>query len=576
MQKISALCYTIFFLAMMCVSNFAYANTPGEIPDYTLLADVSCADYYDDPLNPLDPNQNLGPVHVQPGIATAFVTCISKTIRKLTYGPDIDVIAGHHKTLISALSDGMKGTVQALSVLFIAMHGIRVLGRDEGLKASTISMLIRLGLVNFFFFNLGSPGPTSEVCIIEPTSIACTGLAPVPFRIMDELSGIVAKDYSTADPAAVAIGIQRYGPFTPWGELDLLIGLIFGIDPGNGQTMTVYNYANDHSSTMSIGAKNNTMANGMLALFGIAAFSGAPGMMLALAGVLAFLELLMFAFDIIYVYLLAELLLALCVMLSPVMVPLGLFKYTNRYFQKWINTMVGAMLIPAFLFGFLWLTIDLLCQPISDALMYLNPAQYYDEHGNPWYEPYARKNQAGISWSQGVSSSFSNQIGKIVNPSGGSIPNTPAVGQFMDSKGSTKSLANSSLLGTVDQLGWGLNLVGPSNSDPALDRSNPDKNISRAMLSLIALWIYSSVLIGMIKRIPGIAQEIAGARATIGFQMRQGPQIMGQLQSKFKQGGGGGSFIQGMAGGPSGGGASSGSASEGTRSAINSLMEDRA
>jgi len=471
--------------AMLCVffclfSSHAYAQTPYGLP-------AGCSGYAPPDLG--------GPPSLPHSVTTAFVNCVDSTIRNVVYGAS--------GSIMHVISVHMTPIVQALSVLFIAVHAIKILGGVSNLTYETAKMMIALAGVNFFFYDLG-------------------GMAAAPFNIMDELQGVVGQG------------------FTPWGDLDLLFGMIFGVDPDNGASMGVVNHTTGAAVTVT--GANRTLVNGMIALLGTTAFAGAPGLMLSLTGVLAFFELISFVLDIIYTYFLAELLLGLCVVVSPIMVPLTLFQYSKRYFDKWISTMLGAMLVPAFLFGFLYLMINMICQPIYDALNYLNPAGYTDENGNPSYVPYSRQNQSAVSWTQDSAGAFAGDIAKNVNTasnaaSGSNAPNTPAVGAFMDSRGSTKTLANYSFLGAVDATSWGINLVGPPPYD------NADINIRNAMFSLFTLWVYVSVLTGLISNIPDIAQEICGGAMSIMRGQSLSDRFAGAHASLNA---GGGSFMAGM------------------------------
>ena len=373
-------------------------------------------------------------------MVTNLVSCVDTNIRSATV------------LMNNQLSTFMSPIVAALSVFAIAFHGIKILGGEGRFTASTMSLLLRLALVNFFFSNLG-------------------GMADKPFIIMDDLANVVASNW------------------TPWAYVDKDLGDIFG-------------YSSD-------GTKQ--LYNGILALLAAAIFSGTPGVMMTSVGFIVLSEIIKFVFDLTYTYLQAVLAVSFYVLISPLIIPLALFQYSEKYFSKWLSGLMGAMLIPTFLFGFLSFTWGAFDARVKDMLTAANPAGY-QKSGADYFSPYGRSSQSAYSWMRYVDPGLAKKVEDNISssPVGAKLPTVPSSNIAKDPKAANASVVN--LLSY-----WGLNF--------GTDNETTIKNI---IAGLVPLWIYASVMLGIIRKIPALALEIAGA----GIALNVGGQSLKQKMAE--------------------------------------------
>jgi hypothetical protein len=425
-------------------------------------------------------------------IVSRFIYCIRGSIEAVTFSSG--------NSVMKALSDLMFPVVAALSTLMIIVHGVKLLAGEGNGITSTMKLMFRLALVNFFFYNMG-------------------GFAEVPYRVMDELSGIVANNW------------------TPWGDIDYLMGMLFGYQPGfdpgnsdfnpNNASMKLFNLTNNaHDVT------HRVLKHGVLAVVAASVFSGTTGFAMASAAIMAILELVFFVLDIVYTYLVAVLVISLCIMVSPLMIPLALFQYADKYFDKWLKTMIGAILVPTLLFGFLNFALGLINSNIINVIDSLNPSGHYDNLGGSDFAPYAREDQAIGSWVQKTHGSYAKIMDDgVANATGKFNKNVPAFNPSMDSKTNNSTVTNSYSF-------WAINIAGGGNG--------PDRNMTQALFAFAQLWIYAFVLIGLIKKMPAIAQEIAGVAGSIGFSGGSVASRVNESVENIKMGSG--AMIGGVAG----------------------------
>jgi len=194
--------------------------------------------------------------------------------------------------LLQSMSDFMKPTSAVFFVLAIVVFGIRVSMGESQILAKGGGFLMRLGLVVIFSYNLNNMG--GQI-----------------FDIEDELITLVSNGYS------------------PWSDMDTFIGNFMGFAP------------------------QLTLANGMIGLLSASAYSGSMGAMVFGAGFMAICKLLMFVCEVIYAYVSAIMAIAFLIIISPIIIPLGVFMATETYVRKWTNTLLSAMLFMVILSAFL-------------------------------------------------------------------------------------------------------------------------------------------------------------------------------------------------------------------------------
>jgi len=376
---------------------------------------------------------------------------------------------------MDVLSNHFSWLTAVLSTLIIIFHGIRIsLGERELLKR-TSTLVIKLAFVSVFM-----------------------GLLPEivgwVFDALHELLNLVV------------------GERTPWQQIDRFIGKLFGFGP------------------------SISMLNGLIGLVGASVFSSNIGYSLFFFGLLGIWNLLIFIMQLIYTYCLSVMTIGFLLVLSPVMIPLALFFYTERYFKKWCDLIVSAILTPVLLFAFVWMFLNIFDILIGNIFSILG--------GNDFRE-YWRLNTSLCSWTM-PSDPNTNAMMSNLRPDGVN----PCINRTVTAPVQTNinPLARNSFdacpirLATMN---FGVNEV---------------TIVQQLSFAFITLWIFASLMRSMVTIIPEVAASISsivstkidfGAQSQLIGKMKQGSsalekKIQGMNSPENGGGAGGGGFQQQM------------------------------
>lgn len=354
-----------------------------------------------------------------------------------------------------ALSDYFKGAVAAMLILAVTMHGARMLSGERGINAKSLGVMLKIVFVAFFAYNLG-------------------GFAESVFNIMDELLGYSVNGYS------------------PWGMIDSILGTIFGFAPGVA------------------------LFQGLMWLVtGFASGTTSAGMSATL--VVAFIELILFVIEIIYTFLIAYIIVGFMLILSPMFIPMLLFQVSERYFKKWLDTIIGAMLIPVFLFGLLSLSLGVYTKLIGNVFTTILPGYNFtlplDPANPPDFKAFWHTNEPVRSYTMGLDPNFSNDLNKALSAGPRNLKNSPPAHTTVDPFDR----------GGFQPLGF---------NPPTVNFGAQDKSVAQQLIyTLIALWLYTAVLKELIRQMPGLAQEIAGSYSGIALHSPKLNEKMNEIKS---------------------------------------------
>lgn len=362
---------------------------------------------------------------------TKVVHCVKEKIEDATI------------TILTELSDYMSFTVGVAFIYAVILFGIRIVGGQQQLNGQTMGFLLRLGLVFMFSYNLG-------------------GYAGDVFDIMEEITTLVSGNYEVVN------GSYQYidGPYSPWETIDEYLARPFGF------------------------GTEFTLAQGLVGLIGASLFSANMGGTIFAAGLALIWALLKFVFDVVYMYLSAVLMVGFMIIISPLIIPLALFYHTERFFKKWLDILVGAIITPALLFAFLSLTLGGFLSLISD--IYSNMT----DPNNPDFSPYWRISQSISSpWIMPADPNFAQRLAQ----QNGTTQSVAPIG------GSISPFEHSSFSANMF-MPPGINLGG-------------DQQLTNAIVySFISLLIYVMLITNMVQQIPGIAASIAGTSVGVTLQ----------------------------------------------------------
>ena len=347
-------------------------------------------------------------------------------------------IVGSVIAALQNLSDYFKDTTAVVFVLAVTMHGAKILSGERGMNGKSAFLLLKIAFVALFSYNLG-------------------GYATMAFDIMDEIVTIVVT----------AIG----GSASPWALIDKILGILFGFAPG----IALYQGLVWLGSGLASGTANFGAASGLI---------------------VAFIELILFVVEIVYTYLTAYIVVAFMVILSPMFIPMIMFQASERYFRKWLDTILGAMLVPVLLFAMLSFTMTLYSTLITNVFRSMIPGYSYGDPAD--FSNFWKINQPLFSFNMGVDPDLVNDEQKAQNAG----------------TGPKSHMAPSShvIINPFSRGGFDANAFNP----PVINFGINNNQISqKLLLNLIALWLYTAILKELIEKMPEIAQEIAGAAKSI-------------------------------------------------------------
>jgi type IV secretory pathway VirB6-like protein len=272
---------------------------------------------------------------------------------------------------------------------------------------------------------------------------------------------------------------------SPWQKIDVFIGKLFGF------------------------GKEIMILNGIVGLVGAAMFSSNVGISMFFFGVVAILNVLNFLLALIYTYCLAFLTIGFLLTLMPVVLPMHLLFYTERYFKKWVDLIVSAILTPVMLFAFVWMFLnifDVLIQNIFNVL------------GGNDFKPYWRMNTSLYSWLMPSDPSTNLMMQGISTDEDVPCVHRAIIPPVQTNMNPMVKNAFDAGVGRVATLNFGANDV------------NIVQNLS---FSFITLWIFSSLMKSMVHIIPQVASSIATVTTNIGFG--GGSQVVEKIQGSINK-----------------------------------------
>ena len=206
--------------------------------------------------------------------------------------------------------------------LVVVMHGVTMVQGEGQIGPRTFLLLLKIMAVVAFVHSLGGYAPS--IITIGDIYDIMKGTEDIMAEAMLGGGGSqsFACDYAQYLPS------NRPGHIL-WAEMDCALAKILGfaLTGSNGQP------------SMVLAASVLGMLGGFFfgGTFGLAVFFAAVGFLLALIG---------FVVRVGFAYINAYMVVALYVIISPIFIPLVLFKGTTQYFQNWVKGIAGAVITP--------------------------------------------------------------------------------------------------------------------------------------------------------------------------------------------------------------------------------------
>jgi type IV secretory pathway VirB6-like protein len=356
--------------------------------------------------------------------------------------------AAMHNLLVG-ISEFMLPITGAVFTLAVAVFGIRIMGGERQLMPKAIGFLIRMGLIVIFSYNLGN---------LDGWILA----------IFDELS---------------VMGTPN--GFSPWESIDEYLGIFLGF------------------------ASGYSLVTGFIGLLTGALFSSTTGILLFLSGLLAIANVLFFVVRIIFTYLSAYLIVAFMIVISPFIIPLAMFFWTERYFTKWLHILFSAMLTPMLLFAFLAMFMGIFSHLIGEVFCVigfritalfnagLNLPAACD--GLPADAPldfraFFKLNQPLFSWLMPADPGADSDLRVMSNPN---------------------ALGDPAIQSNIAPLFRRAQDTGTFNL-PGISFGTHDVQITQTLIfAFVKLWVFATLMMSIVRKIPAIASDIAGVSTVV-------------------------------------------------------------
>ncbi len=302
----------------------------------------------------------------QVGLTHRAAVCLRSTIDTGT--------VNYFGAVTAILQDGINAAI----TLAVVLYGVLLsFGMVEKLGRDTFVLLIKITAVVFFvgqsplIYNSATrmmDGIALEVVSFVPPSGPVDATATSDFSRINCLQ--VAADGSTAggNPMPVAAA---------WLGVDCLLDSIIGIkvprdpaDPVPAFNPVYYNVTLDNANPAR---ENRGLSRGLLNFFFSSLQSSVFGLVLGVVGALFIYGTILLIIQAFFTYIMGYMGIAFLTIVSPLFIPMVLFRETKQYFDKWAKLMISFALQPVLMLVFIMMTItavDLAVFSGSYSIMY--------------------------------------------------------------------------------------------------------------------------------------------------------------------------------------------------------------
>ncbi len=259
-------------------------------------------------------------------------------------------------TFFAQIYPYLENTIAAAMTFAVILYGILLsMGMVEKVGRDTFVVLIKLAAVSAFVTS--SPWILSTVTsIMDETAAAVVSYAPSSgaadaagsdFGQSVCLKNMISQQ-AAADPSKPVI--------TPWLGIDCLIDSVIGIKimpgPNDPPDTTGNIYYNTLLNNADPTKSNITVARSLLYFFFSSMQTSVLGAIMAVVGLFFILGLLKLIIRAFFTYIAGYIGITLLVIISPLIIPLLLFKEGYQYFEKWSKMLISFALQPTLMLAF--------------------------------------------------------------------------------------------------------------------------------------------------------------------------------------------------------------------------------
>jgi type IV secretory pathway VirB6-like protein len=279
------------------------------------------------------------------GLTNRMAACIRKSI---------DTAAEKFFTSFYGM---LQTAITAFMTLAVIVYGILLAyGLVERIGRDTMLLLLKVAAVAAFCSN------TPQIYKMTIQAMDGAALAAVSYVPPSGKADSSGSDFSqnkcmqnmVKEQAASNKNLPVVGP---WLGIDCLLDTVIGIKvspkEGSAPNSTAVWYNEQFDAAQASKADNPGMARSLIFLFFSGVQSSIFGIMLGLAGFFFIAGLIMLIIRSFFTYIAGYLGIAVMVIVSPLFIPLVLFRETKVYFDKWVKLMISFALQPVLMLVFI-------------------------------------------------------------------------------------------------------------------------------------------------------------------------------------------------------------------------------
>lgn len=375
-----------------------------------------------------------------------------------------DAVQDATERMTDEFDEYLKAPAVAFMTLVVTFFGLKMLINEGDLKKEGLMLLFKLAGVFLFMDNFG-------------------GFIPHVFGTINDGVDIVtgSLEWSLQN---VKCNVGAYQGERPWNFMDCILGELFGFAPGA------------------------VVGSALIGMLGAAVQSGQFGGMLFMGGTWVLWFILKLLIRATYTYLMALIVVAFLVVISPLIIPLLILNITFQYFEHWLRALMSCMIQPIVVMAYVTL-----CFSILDKIMF--------------------DDQIGLA-----KNLTKEDIEKAQNEKAGtnatSTPNDPAsaykkVGYDPKFLGNNASVNRSApILSAAGNTNWQNELYSFDFRDKRAEKGQ------KVIVSMMALVIIAYLLNEMLDELIQVMQQILGGGFALGAAAKSNP--IEQKLEKMKQG----------------------------------------
>lgn len=318
-------------------------------------------------------------------------------IKKFVGTPD-----SNEQNYIQLLQVRIAPIIYAVFMLYVSLLGINIISRvNPPSRGESIMYLFKLAIIAYFILGDGWYSTnTNRPGVFKPLMYFSDQIADffMQAQLANDYLGLCRFKYNgknllgenevstNAATMVATLSLPATASSVAAGTTNTATGLIptAGFDFNNmpqSVKLSVWDLVDCRiASYLSMGSCDYT-ASGLMAIWFIvlAFMAGGGGILVMGLSFVYTLMLFLVVFRFAHIFILSMLTIGVLVMVSPIFLCFGLFQATKQIFESWLKQILGFVLYPAMLFGFLALMLS-----TFDAVYYgnvnINPSRPQDFH----------------------------------------------------------------------------------------------------------------------------------------------------------------------------------------------------